>query len=295
LAIKDAHYAVDDVARLVPGDPNDLALVHGHIPYGAGAILGPGVTYVTWLRHPISRIISMYRYRLRKARENGVQPMTLRRFLSSGKVRDVENGQTRRLAGVDPPLGRCTPDMLALAKQHLDELHTVFGLTEYFDESLALIRRRFGWWHTFYARENSAPAAGPLRLTEDDLDVIREYNLLDLELYDYAHDRFEETLARQRIDFTLEVRAFKGLNRLYSAGRWRYKRLRRRLTGRALPIRSAVHAVVSKAEPTGLREVGQTVWRGASPEDVQQRAVVAVDDRDRAVAPRRDPDLLAVR
>jgi hypothetical protein len=49
----------------------------------------------------------------------------------------------------------------------------------------------------------------------EELEVIEEYNRLDIELYRYARSLFEELIAQQGPSFERELQAFKFLTRVY--------------------------------------------------------------------------------
>ncbi|MEO5579030.1 MAG: hypothetical protein ABIR58_00110 [Gemmatimonadaceae bacterium] len=71
--------------------------------------------------------------------------MSLHDFVTNPPFREVDNDQTRRIAGEEPPLGRCTSAMFELAKQNLRRHFRVVGVTDRFDETLLLMKQAFGW------------------------------------------------------------------------------------------------------------------------------------------------------
>ena len=136
-----------------------VALVRGHMPFGLGDYLDRPVRYFTFLRDPVDRIISYYYY-VRRSPDNRLYGavneggLTLVEFVRSGLL--PADAVTRRLAGLDldDPAFDADPDRyLDLARRHLAQMEVV-GLTERFDESVLLLRRRFGWSWPFYASAN---------------------------------------------------------------------------------------------------------------------------------------------
>ncbi|MGH8067121.1 MAG: hypothetical protein ACRERE_18170 [Candidatus Entotheonellia bacterium] len=93
----------------------------------------------------------------------------------------------------------------------------VVGLTERFDETLILLRRSLGWRRfPFYIRQNTTKN----RLLKDNLSTevlkaIKRYNELDMELYEYVRERFDESVDYQGTDFSRELRAFNIMNGCY--------------------------------------------------------------------------------
>jgi hypothetical protein len=103
----------------------------------------------------------------------------------------------------------------------------VVGLTEHFEETFALLRRSLGLRIPFYVTRNESP---PFRASERALELIRERNELDQELYAFAQGLFVEQVARQGKSFRLEVSAFRALRPLSRVGGGRAEGFLRRLS-----------------------------------------------------------------
>jgi hypothetical protein len=188
-----------------------LRLITGHIPFGIHTIVGKG-SYMAMLRDPVERVISIYEFiRRRRAHRlhSRVSRMTLAEFLESGLHDDASNGQCKWLSGPDgiAPRNVCGHDLLELAWQNIADESVAVGLTERFDESLILFRRRFGWARLAYARENSLPRRTKTdSMDHDILDTIRRHNALDIELYQRCQRTFDE-LVRTTPGLAREMRA----------------------------------------------------------------------------------------
>jgi hypothetical protein len=144
--------------------------------------------------------------------------LSLGEFLAAKQNKMMDNGQTRMLAGArnnDYPIGACTQDLLEMAKQNLKEHFSVAGLVERFDETLLLLKQAYGWRNVHYVRQN-VTGGRPLQadLPPATLDLIAEYNQLDLELYEYVATRFEQQVRQQGPKFHRQVRSFQATNRL---------------------------------------------------------------------------------
>ena len=72
-------------------------------------------------------------------------------FIKEPHTRD--NIQCKMIAGV-PYEQACTAEALVLAKSHLVQHFSVVGLTKRFEESLALMKLRFGWELKSYSSFN---------------------------------------------------------------------------------------------------------------------------------------------
>ena len=88
------------------------------------------------------------------------------------------------------------------------------GLTERFDESFILMRRAIGWRLPMYMTRNVSKGPPPPPPSDVALQLIRDRNRLDLELYEYARELFAAAAAREGRSLKREVAAFKALNRV---------------------------------------------------------------------------------
>ncbi len=73
----------------------------------------------------------------------------------------------------------------------LDEIDAL-GLTEEFDLFLFMMHVRFGFPLVLYNNRLVRPARQGYTLSEREIDVIREYNQIDLGLYELAKRRFTD-------------------------------------------------------------------------------------------------------
>lgn len=216
-----------------------FSVFKGHMPFGLHKVLPQPATYITVLREPVERVISAYyfmsNYKLHpnywKFRREG---WTLEDFVRRSPR---ENVQTKMIAGADYD-EPCTAEIMATAMDNL-RYFSVVGLTERFEESLALMKLRFGWKLESYSSFNVTRTRPKKRdLSQATLDLIAERNRFDIELYKSAAIRFQEAVKESapavsqtlrelevaRIQDPLRSRAFamaaatrKAMNRAYSA------------------------------------------------------------------------------
>lgn len=222
----------DESATVIVADPSNLersfarvahqrpvALVRGHVPYGIHERLGIDALYITMLREPVARVASMYEYIKRSPQHRlhdvvRAEEMTLSRFVASDINREeVVDGQTRVLSGMLDG----NPDELTLgaALNNLERI-AVVGLSERFDESILLMRRRFGWKMPLYVRKNVAPRPSLDDVNRRDREVIERRNELDIELYRAATVLLDNRVGSAGARFRLEFIGFQTLNRLAS-------------------------------------------------------------------------------
>ncbi|PYL23827.1 MAG: hypothetical protein DMF44_06920 [Verrucomicrobia bacterium] len=211
----------------------------GHMKFGLHEVLPQPATYITVLRDPIDRMISafyfMHTYKLHpnywKFRREG---WTLEDFV---KRWPKANLQTKMIAGADYD-APCTAEILRKAKENL-QYFSVVGLTERFEETLALMKVRFGWKLQSYSSFNVTRARPKKRdLPQSTLDLIAERNRFDIELYDCVAKIFEDAISQNAAEishvlceleaariqdplrlalFSVRAATRKAINRLYSA------------------------------------------------------------------------------
>jgi hypothetical protein len=182
--LKVPDYAQEIVRRA------DLRAVLGHFWYGLHHVIGRPTRYVTLLRNPVERVISLYYYLKLEGR------MSLEEFAITAPHKEVENDQTRRIAGVDPEVGGCNEATLELAKNNLRRDFAVVGVVERLDETLSLLREAFGWTDEIpcVARNVNSDRPSRASLPSSALDAIRARNELDLELYEHVHRLMDQAL-----------------------------------------------------------------------------------------------------
>lgn len=221
----------------VPDDKkNKIRVFYGHVSFGLHKYIPQPTSYVTILRDPVERVISLYSF-VSKVKDHpyykqfDFNKMTIAEFVQGGITLEADNEQTRFVSGIDAEFGKCTESMLESAKENLNKYFSVVGLSEYFDESVLLMKKAFGWKvplqlslkkmvsgveSPFYEKTN-VTIGRPRKedLSADDLNAIKRFNELDMQLYLYAEKLFHEQIAHHGPSFKKEVEKLK---------RWRDER-----------------------------------------------------------------------
>ncbi|MDH3602548.1 MAG: sulfotransferase family 2 domain-containing protein [Candidatus Tectomicrobia bacterium] len=199
----------------------------GHVPFGIDAQLSGNPVYITMLRDPVTRFISEYHQVRRMTRPGAWRPpvdqvksMTLDDFLNYRIENNTMDVQTAFIGGYIPPAGTQPPfeplpeNALQRAKDNLRNHFVVVGLTERFDESLLLMKRRLGWnKHLFYARRNVVlRSASDRDVPPETLERIVEHTRLDAELVRFSAALLDEAVREEGEAFQIELRKLRWVN-----------------------------------------------------------------------------------
>lgn len=218
--------SINEFRNLPERERQEIKCLKGHMPFGLHNYLPRSATYITLLRHPVDRIISHYYYVLRIPNhylhnELTSKKMSLSDYVSSGISPELMNAQTRLISGVekvDSVTGNepVSADVLEIAKRNLRDCFAAFGLSEMFDESLVLFKGLLGWRNIFYAKQNvTRNRSSKQEIPRKTIKIIENYNKLDLELYKFAKQTFQELIRKQGPSFKGELRTFQRLNKIY--------------------------------------------------------------------------------
>jgi len=214
----NVYESIETFKQLSEPERESITCLKGHMPFGLHVHLSQPCAYVTILRDPVERMISHYYFVLRSPHhylyeQVTSQNMTLEDYVRSDLSPELHNGQTKLLAGNEkmPP-----PHMLEVAYRNLREHFIFVGLTEKFDESLVLMKRRLGWSRIYYTQINVNPNRPPKsEISDSTVRAIERNNEKDLELYAFARQLFEESVREEGPSFGSEVKRFRTLNRAY--------------------------------------------------------------------------------
>jgi len=198
----------------------EIKLVYGHMNFGIHNSIPVNARYFTLLRNPVERIISHYYYVLRRPGHYLYQKvkqgkMTLKDYVSSAISTELNNGQVRLISGTGSRFryGQCPYSLLEKSKENLKEKFVLTGLIDFFDETILMLKERLNWEIPVYFKEKVTLKRHPVKdIDEDTIEVIKNYNRLDLELYEYIKIQFKQELNSQSKFLQVKLKAFRILN-----------------------------------------------------------------------------------
>lgn len=201
----------------------NLHVVIGHMQYGLHQHLPRRAVYITCLRDPIERLISLFYY-IKQEREHGLNPiinaknLDLRGFIQAALDREIDthladNYQTKSIAGSAPYYGTYGSELFDTAQQNLKDNFAVIGLSERFDETVLLMQHILGWDTPFYRTQNiTRSRAKRSDLDSATLSLIEQTSILDLTLYEYGKTWLETAIAQYSEAFQQKLARFKQQN-----------------------------------------------------------------------------------
>jgi hypothetical protein len=176
-----------------------IGVVIGHYPYAYRLQnhLPRKCSFATVLRHPKARVLSLYSYiasepehRLHSAVIGG--QLTLEDFIKRRTSMHTENGQVRFLCDIDLDVWGnkpCTREMLEQAKENLERDFEFIGFAEDMDSFYNDVNKSFKWSSRHVSKVNiTKKRIQENEISETALQLINDYNQLDLELYEFAQN-----------------------------------------------------------------------------------------------------------
>jgi len=239
--LQEVHHKVPGYEHLKrPGDvknylqlledtkKDNIKVIYGHnVFYGIHEYFSKPSRYVTFLRHPVARILSDYNMGLylfdlfKKGLINDDQQKTLNRryFIgSSGKMRPFEEWIDSARTGVNHAvfflhargfldkqiIEDMTREHLEATKKLLEKFYFV-GITENFNEDAAFLYGKLGI-RNFCENHNVAPRYYLQKNDKKMIDLIISKNQLDAELYEHAKKLNREFKKQNKYFYFLATR-----------------------------------------------------------------------------------------
>jgi hypothetical protein len=210
---------------LAESDRKKVVLFTGHAPIFSGLAEADNIKIITFLRNPLSRVKSFCQHvaegKSPYLRKNfPPDSFNLAHFLRSGNL-ELSNLQTKMLinsSDCDSPTRIEKMSAAAARDAALENLFAkiyLFGLQEFFDESVLLFATLLHWRWPFYNAKKIRKIAEAIAWQPRDLELIAELNAIDMAVYQAAREKFLSVLSDKGIG-QAKLKRFRLLNKLAS-------------------------------------------------------------------------------
>jgi hypothetical protein len=186
LRIKPRHW---QKTRRIPAD---VRVITGHMPWGVHKRWDVAANYVTFLRDPVERIISLWWHAKKHTnhkRHSLARRLTVGEFAQSRAFADLDNGMVRWLAGglktgIAQRKRPVTEEDYETALIHCTGM--LVGNTSTFKRDVRRFANRLGWGQMPRYQNRMVGKGRPCAATFDraGIDIIRQVNQWDCQLYE---------------------------------------------------------------------------------------------------------------
>lgn len=185
----------------------------GHFRYGYHKFSNRPANYFTFLRDPIEHVISSYQYSIDYPEKFGNIPDGINNIIDFAKCPYGFNLQTKYITGIEKVENE--PNIISIAKEHLESKIKLIGLTEDFDTSLLMMGKIMKWPITTYIKKNTGLSrAKEPRPDQDTMKELSKILTYDLQVYQIAKALYEIQKDNLKIS-KFELIKFRAINRLY--------------------------------------------------------------------------------
>lgn len=190
-----------------------------HIPYGIHTRLSNDYEYITVLRNPINWVYSAYHF----SKTSKSDDISLQEFITNGRNspkyyhKYTDNIMTRMICSDDGvakkiPIGQCNEKMLETAIERINSSFLSVLILERLDESLLCLKKKMKWNLFFYVTSNVNKKKPSFNKNSDDEELIKKFNLLDIQLYKHANHLLDIEIERYGNDFASDLAKFRKRN-----------------------------------------------------------------------------------
>ncbi|VAW36377.1 hypothetical protein MNBD_GAMMA01-809 [hydrothermal vent metagenome] len=202
-------FALKDILHVNAPDLNKLPqciylknkyaqLITGHHPiHGMLYQLLPKhkLVHLSMMRDPFYRIVSYYNYvasREYHALHQQIKHLSFDAFLQQDNMVELNNAQAKRFAGLlHSDIAIADSDLYNNAKYTVDNCFSLIGVTEYFNQFHQLLGKICGISFQSLPPINRSKVKIQLTdLTKKQLQMIRQNNRVDIQLYQYVKSKF---------------------------------------------------------------------------------------------------------
>ncbi|WP_338733322.1 sulfotransferase family 2 domain-containing protein [Mangrovimonas cancribranchiae] len=199
-------------------DRRQIRIIKGHVQFGIHEKMIGSSQYFTFLRKPEDRIRSYYNYVKKRPHHRMYDTifgnnMSFHEFVRDINNNDIHNTQVQWISGI---MSNNHNELLELALHNIEQHFSFVGLQEKFNESIILLGQLYGWGVPYYKFLNKGQYKRNVPIQQDTLDIIKEKNQGDYQLYNLIEKRFAKQV-KEKPFMTLKMKQLELYNKLYSS------------------------------------------------------------------------------
>lgn len=179
---------------------NFYSVYKGHGAWALTNNLPSPFQAITILRDPISKAISTYNYTKSNPKHRNYKEanrLSFSDYIIGLEESTFQNPQVRELCSKSTQYDSdISYSDLVEAKKNIETYFSVVGVTELFNESVALMCLKLGWTPHGIVTENVTPSSQASQISIEDRRKLEDQLKLDIELYQWAKSRLDETLCQ---------------------------------------------------------------------------------------------------
>ena len=219
IEIKKFIESEETIRTYTKDEQSKIKLIKGHLNFGIHELINGDCKYITFLRDPIKRIVSTFKYannNVNHSDHDFVRSISLQDYIESKRNLLLDNGITRLLLGpryvFDTAFGTINKKHYSMALDNLDKYFAVAGITERYNESLLVLKNELQWNSPFYSIANKSKKNNEL-FDLNTNDQIMQCYFYDLKIYNYVNKMLDNKI-NSIPNFDLKLKKFNLMNSL---------------------------------------------------------------------------------
>jgi hypothetical protein len=177
--------SVEDAMQINPHACDGWNFISGHFPFGLHEFLDGPAKYIVLIRHPIERALSSTNFDYQRGY---ITKEDAQAYLLSA---EIDNPQTRLLAGKAFMSSSCNDETLEIAKSNIQKHFLLAGVTEDTNSFIQILGSIQNWGPLALPRNQVTGDKVIAQLDTEIVDKLANKHQYDLRLYDWVKEQWQ--------------------------------------------------------------------------------------------------------